>query len=224
MKSTWLSVRGLLGLGCLGLAGSLAQACLYDSSQRCGEDRVLSEAGNSCVCPEEAVEVEGVCVVCADDEVATSNGCECPEGMAKNADDICEEASLGADCSSSDECAAPFDFCQPDGGYCTSTGCESDDECEGEYACTPSSGGGMGGAGNGGDSFCQRPPQGLGMSCETHEDCAEYEATHCDPYNLVCLVENCSLEADDCFSGYECCDLSAFGVEPTVCVEEGMCF
>lgn len=237
MKHNWWSVRGILGLGCLGFGGVLVQACLYDADQPCGEERVLSDDGLACVCPEEAVDVEGQCMVCADDEVATTSGCQCPEGQAKNGEDVCVEASLGADCSSDADCVAPFDFCEPDGGYCTSTGCTTSDECEGDYACATMSGSGgtgaagasgMGGA-NGGDTFCQRQPTGLGMSCETSEDCAGTEATYCDPYFLTCLVENCNVEENNCFAGYQCCDLSAFNVPNPLCVdeellEEGTCF
>jgi hypothetical protein len=38
----------------------------------------------------------------------------------------------------------------------------------------------------------------------------------------ACLVQGCSLDPDDCFAGYECCDLSMFGI-PQICVPKGTC-
>ena len=50
------------------------------------------------------------------------------------------------------------------------------------------------------------------------------EATYCDTFKShSCLVQGCSLTPNNCFSGWECCDLSAFGVPQPICVAQGAC-
>jgi hypothetical protein len=111
---------------------------------------------------------------------------------------------------------ATYNFCatSPSGeGYCTTSGCTGGD-CTGGYACdlgaTP--------------SYCKRPPKGLSMSCTSNADCAGTEATYCDMYQShSCLVEGCTVSPDSCFEGWDCCDLSAFGVPMPVCIPQGAC-
>jgi hypothetical protein len=68
------------------------------------------------------------------------------------------------------------------------------------------------------------PPVGLAKPCTSAADCAGTEATYCDTFvTMGCLVEGCNLEVDDCYTGYECCDLSAFGIPLPLCIEEGQC-
>lgn len=124
--------------------------------------------------------------------------------------------ALGAECSTDSSCSDPaFNHCEMSttGGYCTSTGC-SEGECSGGYACDTSAS----------PSVCRRPPNGLGKSCTSASDCAGTEATFCDTFMAhACLVANCSLEPNNCFTGYECCDLSPFGVPAPLCVPTGAC-
>jgi hypothetical protein len=71
------------------LAIALASGCLYDSSDRCGKDMRYDEARMVCVCADNAVPITGGCRACAEDEVAAGGKCVCPDGEAKNADNVC---------------------------------------------------------------------------------------------------------------------------------------
>ncbi|HKO51129.1 MAG TPA: hypothetical protein VJV79_25645 [Polyangiaceae bacterium] len=146
--------------------------------------------------------------------------CVCDATSTMNAAGVCEPAvvGLGAACDASTPCGDPeFNYCEAgaDGkGYCTKTGCASPEECKDGYACdasvTP--------------SVCRRPPAGLGMSCTADVDCAGTEATYCDTFQShSCLVQGCSLTPDNCFVGWECCDLSSFGVPQPLCIPQGAC-
>jgi hypothetical protein len=39
---------------------------------------------------------------------------------------------------------------------------------------------------------------------------------------MACQVDNCTVAPNNCYTGYDCCDLTAFGLN-TLCVPEGMC-
>ena len=148
--------------------------------------------------------------------MATATACECEPGYARpGPDEPCEEASgLGAECDpESPACEAPYPHCEPaeEGGYCTIGDCTSNEDCDGGYACND-------------QSVCVRPPIGLGASCSGPEDCAGTEATFCDTFMTnSCQVEGCSLDVEDCFEGYECCDFSSFGLAQPLCVPAGAC-
>jgi hypothetical protein len=199
--------------------GALPSACVYDESERCGAHQVFQD--RRCICDTESAWTETGCVTCGADEVPGATGCMCKSGYSKpQADGVCEPIpmGLGSACETSTQCAQEkFDHCEVglDGkGYCTNTDCSSPEDCSGGYACdmdvTP--------------SICRRPPLGSGQSCSTPADCAGTEATYCDAFlTHRCLVEGCSLSPNDCFSGTECCDLSAFGVAQPVCVAQGGC-
>lgn len=201
------------------LLGAIPSACVYDASDRCGPHQVFED--RRCVCDAESAWTETGCVPCGADEVPGANGCTCKPGYSKpQADGVCEPTptGLGAPCDVNTPCVdAAFDHCEvgtDDKGYCTNTGCSETTACSGGYACdaqvTP--------------SVCRRPPVGLAMSCTSAADCAGTEATYCDAYQThSCLVEGCSLSPDNCFSGWECCDLSAFGVPQPICVAQGAC-
>jgi hypothetical protein len=199
------------------LLGALPSACVYDASDRCGPNQVMYE-NQRCVCDEHSARTETGCVLCGTDEVPGATGCACKPGYSKPEPSGVCVLGLGTPCDASTPCSdAKFDHCEAvadDTGYCTDTGCSSSADCTGGYACdaevTP--------------SVCRRPPLGSGMSCTSAADCAGTEATYCDAFKThSCLVEGCSLTPDDCFSGTECCDLSAFGVPEPVCVAQGGC-
>ncbi len=125
---------------------------------------------------------------------------------------------LGADCSVDEPCQdSSYPHCQlVDGtsGYCTISDCTSTADCEGGYVCDLSAS----------PSYCKRPPLGAGMPCTSNDDCAGTDATYCDIFvSMTCLVENCSLDPNDCFEGSECCDLSAFGIPQPLCLPTGAC-
>jgi hypothetical protein len=208
------------------LLGAMPSACTYDSSDRCGPHQVMYE-DLRCVCDATSFTTATGCEPCGTDEVPGTTGCVCKDGYVKpDGADVCEPAPMGGQppvglgiaCDASTPCPnAEFDHCESgaDGkGYCTATGCASAGECTGGYACdasvTP--------------SICRRPPLGLAMSCSSDADCAGTEATYCDTFQShSCLVQGCSLAPDNCFSGWECCDLSAFGVPQPLCIPQGAC-
>jgi hypothetical protein len=71
---------------------------------------------------------------------------------------------------------------------------------------------------------CRRPPVGLNKSCTSNDDCAGTEATYCDTFVAhACIVQGCSVTPNNCFSGYQCCDLTTFGVPQPICVPTGAC-
>jgi len=215
--AAWLHRTGLCVLGSIGLA-----ACVYDADDRCGEHQAFDEAERMCLCESGFVLADGECVSCGAHEVSGPTGCVCDEGYLRaDASAPCEPipAGQGLACDAETEsCPDPaFPYCHaPDAGegYCTTSECSSSDDCSGGYACDLTVS----------PSVCRRPPAGLGQSCESADDCAGGEATYCDAYMThSCLVENCTLSPDNCFDGYECCDLSGFGVPTPICVAEGSC-
>ena len=212
-------------LAALALLGLVAGACVYDSDDRCGPHQVLYN-DQRCVCEPGAALTPTGCVLCVENEVPGTSGagCECAPGFSRPAAGMaCEAvpAGLGTACSTAAPivpCSDPvYSHCEADAsgaGYCTSTGCTSPADCTGGYACNTS----------GATSFCQRPPVGLGKACTTPDDCAGTEATFCDTFQThSCQVQGCSLAPNNCFSGFECCDLSAFGLPQPLCIPQGAC-
>lgn len=198
------------------LVACALSACVYDGDNPCGEGGFDVYGDNRrCVCPEGAVMTPNGCIECGAHEVATATSCECEAGYSRSApNEACEEAAgLGDECDPANSaCEAPYAHCEPagDAGYCTTDGCTSSDDCDGGFSCNA-------------DSVCERPPAGLGATCAGPDDCAGTEATFCDSFmTMSCQVEGCSLDPNDCFEGYECCDLTMFGL-PTLCVPAGEC-
>ena len=184
------------------LAALIAPACLYDSSDRCGDHQVLQD--DQCVCEAGYGLVDQQCVACKDDEVSNPIGpCDCAEGLVRVAEGAeCTEA-VGQACTTDADCPSPdFPHCQLDGatGYCTSTGCVAGaGDCPGAYGCndrvTP--------------SFCERPPEGLGASCTTSDDCAGSVASYCEALSAhACLVPGCAADPSICHGDWVCCDLA----------------
>jgi hypothetical protein len=201
----------------LGLAAYAVTGCIYDADKPCGDDYAVYGDGVRCVCPEGTAYTPAGCVACGEHEVASASGCACEEGYSRpSADAPCvpTPSDLGAECDpAAPACDPLFDHCEPAGesGYCTTTGCTTNDDCSGGYACNA-------------ESVCQRPPVGLGQTCASADDCAGTEATFCESFMThTCQVQGCQLDQNDCFSGYECCDYSAFGLPQPLCVPEGVC-
>lgn len=211
-----ISVRRLVGLISLGVAMQAVSGCLYDADKPCGEGFVVYGDNARCVCPEGTVFTGTSCLKCGEHELASASGCMCQDGYSRpSAGAACVEtpSGLGAACdTAAPMCATPFDHCEPGGaaGYCTNT-CAAPEDCSGGYACNAS-------------GICQRPPVGLGQACSTPDDCAGTEATFCDTFMThSCQVQGCALTPNNCFSGFECCDLSAFGLPEPLCIPEGAC-
>ena len=208
----------------LSLAAVLAAAasCVYDANNRCDENEMLSADGRQCICvPGSAMTAHG-CTLCGANEVPGNGMCDCAPGFSRPMPGAaCAQApvALGMACDTqSAPCTdATYSTCHVTGGtagYCTNTGCATSADCSGGYACETSAT----------PAFCRRPPMGAGMPCQSPADCAGTEATFCDlAVTHTCLVQGCSLTADDCFQGTQCCDLSGFGVAQPICVQSGTC-
>jgi hypothetical protein len=196
--------------------------CLYDPDDVCSRNQKLHEG--VCVCVDGAILAEDRdgCTLCGADEVVSGDSCACSEGYARSDEGApCEPlpAGLGADCTPGGvPCADDnFDYCRPldeATGYCTSSGCETSEDCEAGHAC----------ADDGELTFCKRPPTGQGMTCDSAADCTGYEATYCESFQAhICLVSGCTVSPNSCHEGWACCDLSALGLNETLCVEQGAC-
>ncbi len=202
----------------LALIGSaLAGACTFDSSDRCGPHQKIYGGNQVCVCDATSAYTAAGCVPCGDHEVAGPTGCVCEPGFSKSGGATCEPTppGIGVACDAMTTCTDPvFKHCEMSafGGYCTNEGCKSSADCTGGYACDTSSG------------ICKRPPVGLSKSCTSNADCAGTEATYCDVFFAhACLVQGCTVAPDNCFEGWDCCDLSAFGVAQPLCIPAGAC-
>jgi hypothetical protein len=198
----------------------VALAACYDPQQRCDPGEVLF-ADTRCVCDEGLVMSGNLCVPCGDNEVASSAGCVCADGYARASNDApCETkpGGQGDACDNQTPCAiSPYTYCQStagSAGYCTTEGCSGSADCSGGYACNTSAA----------PAFCQRPPVGAGKTCASDADCAGTDATYCDVFQThACLVQGCTLSADNCFQGTKCCDLSSYGVPQPLCLALETC-
>ena len=195
--------------------------CVYDADERCGPNQSLYE-DTRCVCAEGSAWNADGCVPCGENEQVTANGCECLAGYLRpTADAACQEVPPGLGLACDDASAACTDsvygHCQlvaGASGYCTSVGCTGSEQCEAGYACDTRAA----------TPFCRRPPIGLGAPCETEGDCAGTEATWCDSFTSKrCVVQGCSIQAQDCFGDLQCCDRSQYGVPAPLCLPPGAC-
>jgi hypothetical protein len=229
MKSVSNLGRAARTVACLALFG-IAPGC-YDKNDLCGPlmeaspDGLLCNCvenatvkGNTCECIETAFpNKKGECELCPDGEVGTKTGCDCAPGLTRNDDGDCEGAKIGATCASDGECTADFPHCELPAGYCTKLDCADSAECGSTgYACMPV-------AGDNTQTYCRRAPTGLAKACTSADDCAGTEATYCNPFTSLCDVENCNLAANDCYDGFVCCDLSAFGTPQPICTPPAYC-
>ena len=203
------------------VAAAVAVGCIYDAHDRCGPHMVVSDI-DACVCEDGYVLNGTVCVSCPANEHFQGGGCVCDEGYSRPLDGAsCAPipvSGLGAVCSAAAPCSgSPFSYCAEASNhdrYCTSQGCQADADCPETYACAKA----------GAVSFCQRKPLGLAAPCKSDADCSGYEATFCETlFSNSCIVQGCSLSQNDCFSGWECCDVSSLGMPIPVCIPEGNC-
>jgi hypothetical protein len=197
--------------------GLLALGCAYDAEQRCGKNQVLDGRGR-CGCTPDTVLVGQECLPCPAGEEVSAGKCSCVAGTQRNPEGLCVPSQAGESCNpQASTCSESFPYCHAksaEAGYCTSTGCTSPAQCPEGYACRLEAS----------PAYCERPPVGLGRSCQGTEDCAGTEATFCDTYlSFQCIVQGCSISDDDCFSGWDCCDFTTLGLNDTLCVPEGQC-
>lgn len=222
--------------------------CVYDSDKPCGNGQVLYTGGvERCICDEKSYATQSGCVPCGANEVPGTGACICKVGYGRTSptaacapcgenevtdaagtcackpgfaratpQDACAAMTSGpgASCDTqSSACSdATYNVCHATAGtqgYCTNQGCASSADCTTGFTCDLAAS----------PSFCSRPPTGLGKTCTTDADCAGNDATYCDLVKTKgCLVQGCSLSPDNCSEGYECCDLSAYGIQKPLCV------
>lgn len=208
----------------LALFGSLPNACTFHPDDRCGKHQLVYGDNELCVCDTTSVWTASGCVPCAAHEVPGVTGCVCEAGYSRPAPGAaCDVApptpmGLGIACSDSEPCMDPlYNHCQKTSvgtAYCTNTGCATQFDCGDGYGCDTTVS----------PSVCKQPPVGQSKSCTSPADCAGTEATYCDTFvSHSCLVQGCRLAPDNCFSGWDCCDLTQYGVPLPICVPQGGC-
>lgn len=187
----------------------------------CGANEVTSPTG-SCQCAPNfgRSEPTAACTPCGQNETTGATGaCECKAGFGRTSpqEPCVRFSALGLECDTqATPCAdATYSYCHAasgTAGYCTSQGCATSADCEGGYTCSTAIS----------PSYCHQPfsaAVGVGKPCTTDADCAGTEATYCDLFvTFGCLVQGCTLAPDNCPTGYECCDLSAYMVPQPLCV------
>ncbi|HTV24216.1 MAG TPA: hypothetical protein VMG12_36240 [Polyangiaceae bacterium] len=202
------------------LACLLAPGCVLDTDDRCGPYEVVYGDDERCVCVNGAAYTPTGCVPCGDFEVAGVTGCVCADGYARpTPEEPCSrqtQGDAGSACSVDAECTNPsYPHCErraSGAGYCTSQGCTTSEACAEGFDCITSAS----------PSVCRLPPEGAGRACTAAADCAGSEALFCDTFQShTCLVQDCSLDVDDCFPGLECCSVAP-GV-PNICIPSGAC-
>jgi hypothetical protein len=71
---------------------------------------------------------------------------------------------------------------------------------------------------------CKTGPSGYGTACTTDQDCAGFDASHCETLQAhVCVVSPCQKSPDSCTGGQTCCDLSSLGIPLSLCTPAGQC-
>lgn len=66
-------------------------------------------------------------------------------------------------------------------------------------------------------------PTGVGKPCTAPGDCTGLDASYCESLvSHTCLVPNCTVSPDNCFTGSECCDFTSIGLPP-LCIGAGLC-
>lgn len=187
----------------------LASACIVDPDQRCGPNQTLSEF-ETCECNAASIwnTDQTECVPCRWDEVRVGSKCACRDGYVRHADGVRCEVDFAAG-------QPPPDAPPPAMTEVPETqdlSCADHGECGTNEYCRP-----IGDA-----AQCSAVPTGMGEPCESDQDCADYDATHCQTFGKVCLVSQCSMAPDDCPPDWGCCDLSTYGLD-NVCVPVGTC-
>ncbi|MEP7049434.1 MAG: hypothetical protein ABJB12_03735 [Pseudomonadota bacterium] len=203
-----------------------ASSCLFKASDRCDPGQVYNAAAGLCMCDEAENMIAGehACIACGANATAKDDVCTCDDGFTGDGMTCNEKPkALGVECQVDSDCKdSTYSTCHllnADSGYCTNTGCavSNGETCTGGYACDASAPPG----------YCERPPSGAGMACDSDKACANTDATYCETFKQhQCFVQGCSLTENDCFPGKECCDLaplSAGIVKAHICVDSGKC-
>lgn len=201
-----------------------APACLVDLRNRCGANQRYDADNGDCVCTGNFELAGSECVACGQNEVGSATGCVCGEGFSRPTPDAaCEAlAGLGQDCASDSDCGdTRYGYCRIEAdapsGYCTTADCNTAADCPEDYGCntraTP--------------SFCEHPPDGLGMACTSSAECEGHTASYCETVSAhACLVNDCKADPNKCHGDWVCCDIGL--LSQSLCIppdqlENGAC-
>lgn len=191
----------------LALLSVVNGACLV-GDDKCGDHQRQIAGTYSCECePGYVASPLGYgCDACGANEDSAAGKCVCKTGFTRAVDGAaCQPvvgSVLGSSCSGSQPCVGDNGFCataEPS-PYCTTTGCTRSTDCEVNWRCDKS----------GAQSYCRKPPSGLGEACSGSSDCAGKEATYCSSTIRACLVNDCAQAKVSCPNGSFCCDLTMF--------------
>ena len=194
-----------LGFARLLLSASLLSSCLVDPDHRCGTHQVLQ--GDLCACEAGYGLTGNQCLACGENEIGSLDGCACAPGFGRTDATLpCTPTdALGQACSVDADCTDMlFSYCASadQNGYCTRPDCASSADCSNDYSCNQ----------RGTRSFCQRPPSGFGMTCQTTADCAAFEASYCEALSShSCLLSGCKVDPSTCPGDWACCDIALLG-------------
>ncbi|HEY6876477.1 MAG TPA: hypothetical protein VI299_00610 [Polyangiales bacterium] len=188
-----------------------AAGCLIDSD-RCDVHQVkLPGDFETCVCEPNAVfNASGVgCTPCAANEVVQNGACVCAEGFTRpSAGVACQPSAAGASCSASVPCGSDFPYCVGESGpngYCSTPGCTKNADCPVNWTCER----------EGSTRYCRKPVSGLGLPCETSDQCAGYDANYCEIFVAhACILQGCAVKAVECPNEWICCDLTSLFAQP----------
>ena len=207
------------GVWVCGTAALLLGGCIVESGDgACSKNqmRVRGEGVLYCDCvPGYVPDTQtGIgCLPCGEHEESVDGECVCEEGYTRpSAGADCSKSALGSACSDDAACGGDVPLCAD--GYCTSE-CESSSDCERGWVCEEQEEG----------QACLKPPEGYGMSCESNEDCAGTEATHCETLQAKSCIVECS-QSEPCPGDWVCCDIALAGF--VICIppddlDDGAC-
>ena len=182
-----------------------APACLVDLDHRCGENQHYDSENVNCACDADFALVGASCVPCAENEVGSAAGCVCADGFSRATPEAaCEAlAALGQECQSDADCGdARYGYCHlgsgEDAGYCTAPDCSTAADCPTDYGCNTRES----------PSYCEAPPDGLGIACTSSADCEGHTAAYCETVQAhACLVNDCASDPNRCHGDWVCCDI-----------------
>ncbi len=208
MKS-YVVLGGLAALSAFGMFGCIV------GGDRCDAHQVELDKDSHVVCvcePGAVISASGVgCTPCGANEEVSGDSCVCAPGFARlTADGGCEASELGGACSSEAECGNEYPYCTGEGGYCTARDCTRNADCAEGWSCETA----------GEVRYCKKAPSGLGVSCESSDDCKDFEASSCDLLQTkTCMLQGCATGDVVCPNEWGCCDFSGLLGSPlSVCV------
>jgi len=181
-----------------------ASSCIV-GGDKCDEHQVVVHGTfELCVCePGAVINPDGVgCTPCGAHEEVKDDACVCKSGFAKTkADGACMKSEIGAACDATTSCGSDFPYCASSAaeGYCTSE-CADNGDCPTDWTCETQAE----------THYCSKPRTGLGASCASSADCADFDAKFCDTFQThTCLLADCATGDTLCPNAWACCDFSS---------------